>query len=555
MENNETLPLDKLKKFGIMTSDTAFSPKLSSQEIESFLKGSTLIADDDKNRLTFRLTDDKSSLEVNVYNKDIVNHKNLSSSELYEIATSSKSLYKAMADYGTIVETGKSNFNHNPSNEVISFVAIENERGKTVFYGNDLDEKLKDFKVGDSIQISNIGIEKATITANIDDELKEINKYNNIFSVKPLTEMNENTRTALFEYDTESKTVKELDTTDLEFDTINGIKLTESQIRDLKKGKEVKIDEDTTVELSPKSKDRSKMNSNTGALLLASLALDGGLSFVIIKSIQKLNSMRLEHKKQQQSASFSNGLETMKSFLESKISQSPNDASLKDKLSNVIKEINADQPTANKSVTASTVINPDGGTLIAKGADHYLHDKNNEKNYYVTLLGDDNKERTIWGIDLQEKIANVKLFENIDVKYAGKVDVNIKVPIRDKDNSITGYEDKTVKRNSFDVKENDVKLTEKVVEHFKENSEKLEQIKSFLLSKSTQYPEDKTIISSINIVDKYISSTNITKQDESKNLQVVDYDTYEDANREKEKKQVQEQDNGEERSVSKGRSR
>jgi hypothetical protein len=555
MENNEQLPVTELKKFGIMTDDNKFSPKLSQQEIDNFLKGSTLVADDDKNRLTFKLADDKSSLEVNVYNKDIVNHKDLSSSELYEIATSSKSLYKAMADHGKIVEMGKTNFNQNPQNEMVSFVTVENERGKTVFYGNDLEEKLKAFKVGDAVQVSNVGIEKSTITANIDEELKQINKYNNVFNVEPLTDANQKTKSVLFQYDSESKTVKDLDTTELEFDTINGIKLTSSQIRDLKKGKEVKLDDDTTVELSPKSKEKSGLSSNTRMLLLTSLAFDGGLSFLIIKGVQKLNSMRLEHKQQQQTASFANGLENMKSVLESKISQSPNDQALKDKLKAVSKEITEDRETKTRAGKPIQEANNNSGVLIAKGDDHYLHDKNNEKNYYVTLLGSDNKERTIWGIDLKEKLADVKMFENIEIKYAGKKDVNVKVPIRDDDNKITAYEDKVVKRNSFDVNQHDLKLSQNVIDHFKENSEKLDQIKSFLLSKSTQYPEDKSIISSINIVDKYISSTNVTKQDENKNLQVVDYDTYEDANREKERKQVQEQEQGEERSTSKGRAR
>lgn len=555
MENNEQLPVAELKKFGIMTDENKFSPKLSPQEIDNFLKGSTLVADDDKNRLTFKLADDKSSLEVNVYNKDIVNHKDLSSSELYEIATSNKSLYKAMADHGKIVEMGKTNFNQNPKNEVVSFVTVENERGKTVFYGNDLENKLKDFKVGDAVQINNVGIEKSAITANIDDELKQINKYNNLFSVQPLTDMNEKTKSVLFQYDSESKTVKDLDTTELEFDTINGIKLSSSQIRDLKKGKEVKLDDDTTVELSPKSKEKSGLSSNTRMLLLTSLAFDGGLSFLIIKGVQKLNSMRLEHKQQQQSASFASGLENMKSVLESKISQSPNDQSLKDKLKAVSKEITEDRETKTTVGKPVQEANNNSGVLIAKGDDHYLHDKNNEKNYYATLLGIDQKEHTIWGIDLKEKLADVKMFENIEIKYAGKKDVNVKVPIRDNDNKVTGYEDKVVKRNSFDVKELAVKLELLGIEHFKENSEKLEQIKSFLLSKSRQYPEDKSIISNINIVDKYISATNVTKQDENKNLQVVDYDTYEDANREKERKQEQEQDKGEERSTSKGRAR
>jgi len=553
MENNETLPYADLKKFGIMNAQNEFSSKLSSQDVDNFLKGSTLVADDDNNRLTFKLTDDKSKLEVNAYNKDIVNHKDLSSSELFEIASTDKSLYKPMADYGTIVSSGKTHFNNNPQNELTHYVEIQNERGKTTFYGNDLESKLKDFKVGDTVQISNVGIEKASITANIDDEVRAFNKYNNLFDVQLLTDENKETRSKLFEYDTKTKTVADIDTSTLEFDMINGIKLTPAQIRDLKRGKEISVDDDTKVQLSPKADNKAKVSSNTRILLLASLAVDGGLSFLIIKGVEKLQRMRLEYKKQQETASFRDGLETMKKLLETKIAQSPNDLSLKEELKKVNGEISSHDQENPRTVAT---YKENGGLLIDKNEAHYLHDKTNEKSYYATILDSDNKEKTIWGIDLIEKLKDVPLFQHVDIKYAGKTDVNVKVPIRDDHRNVIGFEDKVVKRNSCDVIETEKKeISEKVLDHFKENNEKLNQIKSFLQSKSRLYPEDKSIINSINIVDKYISSTNVNKRDDNKNLQVVDYDTYEDANRAKEQKQKQEQDKDEERVHQKGRTR
>jgi len=549
MENNETLPYADLKKFGIMNAQNEFSSKLSSQDVDNFLKGSTLVADDDNNRLTFKLTDDKSKLEVNAYNKDIVNHKDLSSSELFEIASTDKSLYKPMADYGTIVSSGKTHFNNNPQNELTHYVEIQNERGKTTFYGNDLESKLKDFKVGDTVQISNVGIEKASITANIDDEVRAFNKYNNLFDVQLLTDENKETRSKLFEYDTKTKTVADIDTSTLEFDMINGIKLTPALIRDLKRGKEISVDDDTKVQLSPKADNKAKVSSNTRILLLASLAVDGGLSFLIIKGVEKLQRMRLEYKKQQETASFRDGLETMKKLLETKIAQSPNDLSLKEELKKVNGEISSHDQENPRTVAT---YKENGGLLIDKNEAHYLHDKTNEKSYYATILDSDNKEKTIWGIDLIEKLKDVPLFQHVDIKYAGKTDVNVKVPIRDDHRNVIGFEDKVVKRNSFDVIETEKKeISEKVLDHFKENNEKLNQIKSFLQSKSRLYPEDKSIINSINIVDKYISSTNVNKRDDNKNLQVVDYDTYEDANRAKEQKQ----DKDEERVHQKGRTR
>jgi len=341
MENSINLPYADLKKFGIMTNENLFTPRLSKQEVDNFLKGSTLVAEDEANRLTFKLTKDTSKLEVNVYNKDIVNHKDLSSSELYEVALSKDSLYKPMADYGTIVSSGKTHFNQNTQNEVTHYVEIQNERGKTVFYGNDLEEKLKNFKVGDSIQVKNIGIEKSTISAMGEDGLKEFNKYNNLFSVKPLAEDIKETKSKLFEYDTKTKTIVDLDTSDLKFDKVNGITLTPEQIRNLKLGKVVSLDDDINIQLSPKADNEAKIRANTRNLLLASMALDGGLSFLIIKSVERIKSMILKDEKQKESSLYQNELEKMKSFLLTKSAQYPNDKKIVDNLNIIGKELSS----------------------------------------------------------------------------------------------------------------------------------------------------------------------------------------------------------------------
>lgn len=339
MENSMTLPYAELKKFGIMTNENTFAPKLSKQEVDNFLKGSTLVAEDEANRLTFKLSKDNSKLEVDVYNKDIVSHKELSSSELYEIALTDKSLYKPIADYGVIVSAGKTHFNQNVQNEITHYVEIQNERGKTVFYGNDLEDKLKKFNIGDGIQVKNIGIEKSIISVNGDEGLKEFNKYNNLFSVEPVADENKETKSKLFEYDTKTKSVQALDTSELEFNTINGIKLTPEQIRNLKLGKPISLEDDTTVQLSPKADNPSKIASNTPNLLLASLALDGGLSFIIVKSVERIRSMIEKDEKQKESTLYQTELEKMKSFLLTKSAQYPNDKKIVDNLNIVDKEL------------------------------------------------------------------------------------------------------------------------------------------------------------------------------------------------------------------------
>ncbi|CAA7196989.1 hypothetical protein [Chryseobacterium potabilaquae] len=65
-----TLPIDDLKKFGIIESDNSFTKKLSAHDIQGFLKGSIIIADNEKDRITFQLVDGHSRLNINIYERD-----------------------------------------------------------------------------------------------------------------------------------------------------------------------------------------------------------------------------------------------------------------------------------------------------------------------------------------------------------------------------------------------------------------------------------------------------------------------------------------------------
>ena len=66
----ENLPTSELKEYGIMSEDNTFSKKLSEKDIENFLKGHAMIADNGKDRLIFLLTDNNTRLNVNVYQRD-----------------------------------------------------------------------------------------------------------------------------------------------------------------------------------------------------------------------------------------------------------------------------------------------------------------------------------------------------------------------------------------------------------------------------------------------------------------------------------------------------
>lgn len=68
--NTEQLPTEELKKFGIINEDLSFSKKLNANDIQKFLQGYTIVADNDRNRATFQLTDNNTQLKVIFLERD-----------------------------------------------------------------------------------------------------------------------------------------------------------------------------------------------------------------------------------------------------------------------------------------------------------------------------------------------------------------------------------------------------------------------------------------------------------------------------------------------------
>lgn len=555
------LPLEELKAYGLVDKENNFNSKLSKADIEGFKNGSTIHAEDSDHRLSFSLKDSGSRLEVNVYFKDIVNHKELSTAELLELSFSKSNQYKVMADFGTITKIEKGYHSGNQENEMTTFVELENERGKTRFYGNDLEEKLKDFSVGDKIQIENTGINKATISVETENGIKDYTKYDNVFKVDDFEEKNKKFQSKLFEYDSKSKNVTSIDTTDLEIKSINGISLSKKQTELLKKGKEVDLDDELSVQLSPNAMNEANLKATARTLLVVSLAIDGGISALVVRGIVKLARMVEENQKQIEHSKLAAELQKMELIKKAKTSELYSTKAVANNSEKRQADSGKDisekvQPTFSESQKEVKLQKNEtfSGVLIAKGSADYLHNKENGKSFFVTVLDKNNEEKTIWGVDLNEKTKDISLFQNIEIKFLGKQDVEIQVPVKNQINDNVIMETKTVHRNSFEVIENDDRIiSHKEAQSMKSNSEKLDQMKGFLQSKSRLYPENKNIISSINIIDKFVSAQPVTPKESTKNLQVVDYDTFEDANRKKQNERAL--DNDEEKTKSKGRSR
>ena len=184
MQTNN-LPTDDLKKYGIVEPDNSFSKKLSAEDIQKFLQGYTIVADNDKNRATFQLIESNSKLKVIFLERN----KNIS-----EILANSKNGIEYSNIQDLSKEGNEMNFEKKAfvfdkeTNKVVEFDLIKNSTELTaiILDKNDAIEinkyktellKLKSFLQDKIDQFPEIGKE---ITNDLNIVSKEFNSVNSI---------------------------------------------------------------------------------------------------------------------------------------------------------------------------------------------------------------------------------------------------------------------------------------------------------------------------------------------------------------------------------------
>lgn len=147
MEQNN-LPTEQLKAYGIIENDNSFSKKLSDDDVKKFLNGYIIVADNDKNRVTFQLQENNSKLNVKIYQRD---------KSIQNILEDSKKEIQ----YSKIspIDTNKKEQDYN----VKVFIAQESEPYKT---------KIKEYNLQKDIE------ELTQIITEKKDE-KQVNRYKN----------------------------------------------------------------------------------------------------------------------------------------------------------------------------------------------------------------------------------------------------------------------------------------------------------------------------------------------------------------------------------------
>lgn len=144
--NTNTLPTDELKKYGIINEDLSYSKKLNADHIQKFLKGYTIVADNDKSRATFQLTDNNTQLKVIYLERD----KNLpeilkNSKDRVEYTDIQKASNNLLPEFSTLEK--KAFIFDKETSKVVEFDFIKNAKELTAIIADKKDtEELNRYK-------------------------------------------------------------------------------------------------------------------------------------------------------------------------------------------------------------------------------------------------------------------------------------------------------------------------------------------------------------------------------------------------------------------------
>lgn len=93
------------------------------------------------------------------------------------------------------------------------------------------------------------------------------------------------------------------------------------------------------------------------------------------------------------------------------------------------------------------------GELVEYGSAPYRHNPARSDSYYVVYRDGAGADHAVWGVDLERAIAEsgAELGERVTLQNLGKRWVTVDVPVVDSAGQITGYEEKEVYRNTWQV--------------------------------------------------------------------------------------------------------
>lgn len=310
------------------------------------------------------------------------------------------------AAWGVITQRGEAPYRFIPDNPSSPYVELEKPDGKKErIWGTDVARAVSEsnFKVGDAVQVKLDGRE---LVPSADNPGQTISRLN--WNVQALKQQKAEDLQALYEYDPHTNsTVRTDDRQYLLPEQINGIDLSPREKERLRKGEDVELRDGSRLQLSPASETRFRSNRR---LLLATLILDGGLSYAIFKGVNALleNGKKVEQEKQDYSRGYMDALKKVQQDLEQKQARFPNDNQIAHDLDLVREEALrvSELPVASYDTIKSRVNDPE---LENNAEERELEDEKQRSDRSDQLLNDRNQEQgTIHGTDEESESRGMK---------------------------------------------------------------------------------------------------------------------------------------------------
>lgn len=377
------LPVQELEKIGLMKDgqllmDNSNATALKRGNVTDLLeikdvRGNGYGIEALNARVSIVQEEGENKVRLDPVYKEIQDHPLLETEEKDKLVNGQQANIKKTASiYGTIVSHGKDHFQFDPKESSSYYIELAKKDGTSKhIWGVDLDRALAQsgHKIGDKVQLNNLGNKLVEVDAPIKNEVGEITSWEkkmvnrNTWEVVEAREFKKD-KDAVIEYDPQTKQFMSYDPAKIKSpEKINGETLTEEKKRKLKEGEVVTLEDGTEIQLS--TSDKNGIRSNRAGLVL-SILIDGGISYLLITGIKSLlnranhpQQLNTKEKEQAYSKGYLQALKEVEIQLERKQAKFPNDKSISAEISIVKGEFSKASNMSHSELNALSVKDAD----------------------------------------------------------------------------------------------------------------------------------------------------------------------------------------------------
>lgn len=251
--------------------------------------------------LSVEMKNGKANIKVHPYYKQLENNQLLTEQERDYISKNTGVHNKVTNATGTVLSHGEAPYKFDEKAQDSYYVTLNTANGEETTWGVDLKEKMKEYKVGDDVTIKYTGKEPVKVNVpyyeNGEKLWKEIQTNRNSFDISKFDEKQDiRNEKFLIEFDNKKNSFDIVNSKVIpKVEAINGVPLTKEKQYKLQNGEEIEQDGST---LQYSTKKQSFIQKHSKKLLVASVLMDGGMSYLIIKGVEAVEK-RIEKNTQE----------------------------------------------------------------------------------------------------------------------------------------------------------------------------------------------------------------------------------------------------------------